>query len=153
MSFPVHKTFNQVVRGSRPRRPTSITKGLLVCHFFKSPFVRKLSIQSLRNWISSLDCSFVGKLRITLCTGRIFVAEILFYFKKVSHTLSCVIDLPPLSSSQLDTVHKTLLVFIWEWYLWRMMFPPFTLFHVSHFYLSIFLRKSDFYNAGVRRII
>ena len=34
-----HLTFNQVVRGSRPRRPTSITKGLLVCHFFKSPFV------------------------------------------------------------------------------------------------------------------
>ena len=34
-------TFNQVVRGSRPRRPTSITNGLLVCHFFKSPFVRK----------------------------------------------------------------------------------------------------------------
>ena len=36
-----HLTFNQVVRGSRPRRTTSITDGLLVCHFFKSPFVRK----------------------------------------------------------------------------------------------------------------
>ena len=36
-----HLTFNQVFRGSRPRRPTSITNGLLVCHFFKSPFVRK----------------------------------------------------------------------------------------------------------------
>ncbi len=42
------------------------------------------------------------------------------------------------SSSQSDTIHKTLLVFIWEWYLWRMMFSPFTLFHVSPFYLSIF---------------
>ena len=34
-------TFNQVVRVSRPRRPTSITKGLLVFHFFKTWGIRK----------------------------------------------------------------------------------------------------------------
>jgi len=34
-------TFNQVVRGSSPRRPTGICKGLRTFDFLEIPFVRK----------------------------------------------------------------------------------------------------------------
>jgi len=37
----INVTFNQVVRGSSPRRPTSIWNGLRIFGFLKITFVRK----------------------------------------------------------------------------------------------------------------